>query len=211
LVVVSHSVIPPQRLSGNGKFGGSSIKKRPRSHNSASNNTIITPSSVAIISNSSSTPVRLAIFFLPNGELAPVLDNQTTFRSNLKAQGQYVEDFPFRTKLISQQSFYDEYLTIPSCAISGEFIFAGIRNFGFFLQKGYCQQPKHVEFPEGRFPNPNDFENMASDCNPVHKTKFHLVVYPYKPLISINDDIVEEETRTTTAATAMNGLLLLLC
>ena len=157
------------------------------------------------------THLQLAIFFLPNGELAPVLDNQTTFRSNLKAQGQYVEDFPFRTKLISQQSFYDEYLTIPSCAISGEFIFAGIRNFGFFLQKGYCQQPKHVEFPEGRFPNPNDFENMASDCNPVHKTKFHLVVYPYKPLISINDDIVEEETRTTTAATAMNGLLLLLC
>ena len=51
----SKSVIPPQRLSGNGKFGGSSIKKRPRSHNSASNNTIITPSSVAIISNSSST------------------------------------------------------------------------------------------------------------------------------------------------------------
>jgi len=169
------SITTPIRQSGNSRFGVGAKRG----------------GLVYDMQNSSSKKIMkeivkldLEIFFLPNYQAAPC-EFDINERNQLKARHQLISPFDFRKELITPQSFFDAYCCDPLSEVSQDFIDAGKRSFGFYIQKG-TKAPdfsRFQHFSYDTFPEDADFEGFAVQCNPkrADKKKCYLVVSPFRP------------------------------
>ena len=187
----------PIRLSGNGRFGGGTKR-----------------GVVSDLQNSSSSKkamkenekLDLEIFFLPNNQAAPC-EFDVNERDRLKEQHQLIAPFDFRKERITPQRFFDDYCCDPLSEISQDFIAAGKRSFGFYIQKG-TKAPDFSRFQHfsfDKFPNYAELDGFAVQCNPKRsdKKKCYLVVSPFRPAMRSDAlcEVVVEDPRDVSTLT----------
>jgi hypothetical protein len=133
----------------------------------------------------------LEIFFLPNNQAAPCVFDVNE-RNQLIAQHQLITPFDFRKQPITPQRFFDAYCCDPLSEIRQDFIDAGKRSFGFYIQKG-TKAPGFTRFSYDTFPEDADFEGFAVQCNPkrADKKKCYLVVSPFRP--ALRGEVVKDK------------------